>query len=677
MNKKTMETDKKSSGILLDLILCGCLSVFLEVLLEVCDWRSFSLFLGFLEERTWIFCYNCLIIFITFIPVFLVKRKTFVYIFVSAIWAAIGITNGTMLGYRNTPFSAVDITLIKSTLPVVHNYMSTGQLVGLVIVMILVIAALVCLFLYSPISVRKKTLSRRISCIILIMVVFCAATKYGLDKKLLEDRFSNIKLAYQAYGTPYCFMITLLDNGIDRPTDYSGTRVEKVVKEVDKRYDKMEKEEQKTPNIIFIQLESFFDVTRVKDMEFSEDPIPFFRSMQEKYTSGLVSTPSYGAGTANTEFEVISGMNKNFFGAGEYPYKSVLQENTCESMCYALKDLGYTSHAIHNNNASFYDRDYVYANLGFDSFITLEMMNIMEVTPNGWAKDKVLTRYINDALDSTDEQDLIYTVSVQGHGKYPTEPLDTNTIEVTGAATEELNNQYAYYTQQIHEMDEFLQELIEALEQREEDTVLVVFGDHLPDLEVETDDLKEGTKFDTDYFIWDNMGLEKEDENLQTYQLYSKVFGQLGIGSGLINRYHQTYRGTKNYQKNLKLLEYDLLYGNDFAYGRPEAFEATDMRFGVKDVKITSIEKEEEEATLIFRGENFTPYTRIILNGITLETDYGNRSLIQWKGGALKEGDEISIIQKSKTNQHPILWQSPTYIYHEDSVPMLEEKTEE
>ena len=177
--------------------------------------------------------------------------------------------------------------------------------------------------------------------------------------------------------------------------------------------------------------------------------------------------------------------------------------------------------------------------------------------------------------------------------------------------------------------------------------------------------------------LWNNIGLEKEDENLQTYQLYSKVFGQLGIGSGLINRYHQTYRGTKNYQKNLKLLEYDLLYGNDFAYGRPEAFEATDMRFGVKDVKITSIEKEEEEATLIFRGENFTPYTRIILNGITLETDYGNRSLIQWKGGALKEGDEISIIQKSKTNQHPILWQSPTYIYHEDSVPMLEEKTEE
>lgn len=673
MSNKVKADDTKKSAVIRDMILCGILSLGIETILEICDWRSLDLFIVFFKDRTWVFFYNCLIIFITFLPVFLVRRKLFVYILVSAVWLTIGFTNGTMLGYRNTPFTAVDVSLVKSTLPVVSNYMSIGQLVCLVIFFVILIAGLVCLFLYCPKSNRKRTFSRRLICVAATLVIFCGATRYGLDQGLLESRFSNIRLAYRAYGTPYCFSITLFDNGISRPSSYSSTKVEKLVKNIDKKYEKKKKAKKQTPNIIFIQLESFFDITRVKGMEFSEDPIPYFRSMMEQYSSGFVSTPSYGAGTANTEFEVISGMNKNYFGAGEYPYKSILQNNTCESICYALKEEGYTAHAIHNNNASFYDRDYVFANLGFDDFTTLESMNIMEVTPNGWAKDKVLTKYINDALDSTEDQDLIYTISVQGHGEYPTEPLDTNTIEVTGAETEELNNQFAYYTQQIHEMDEFVKELIESLNEREEDTVLVVFGDHLPNLEIEKEDMKTGSKYETDYFIWDNIGLTKEDENLETYQLYSKVLEQLGIGSGLINRYHQTYRGTEDYSKNLKLLEYDLLYGNDFAYGVPEPFEKTEMSFGVKDVRITSIKQDEEKKTLYFTGENFTPYTRIIVNGTTLETDYHNRILIEWPKGSLKEGDEITIIQKSKTNQHPILWQSPTYIYHESGYPVLEE----
>ena len=56
-------------------------------------------------------------------------------------------------------------------------------------------------------------------------------------------------------------------------------------------------------------------------MECSEDPIPNFRKLMEQYSSGYLWVPSVGAGTANTEFEVITGMNLDFFGPGEYPYK--------------------------------------------------------------------------------------------------------------------------------------------------------------------------------------------------------------------------------------------------------------------------------------------------------------------------------------------------------------------
>ena len=65
-NKKT-EKEKKGSGVLIDILLCGFLSVGIETVMEICDWRSVSLFWTFFQERTWVFFYNCLIIFLTFL----------------------------------------------------------------------------------------------------------------------------------------------------------------------------------------------------------------------------------------------------------------------------------------------------------------------------------------------------------------------------------------------------------------------------------------------------------------------------------------------------------------------------------------------------------------------------------------------------------------------------------
>lgn len=677
MNKKKNWKEWLRGSVLLDLILCGILSLVLESILEICDWRSISSFQIFFQEKTWVFFYNCAIIFLTFLPVFFVTKKIFVYLLVFSIWLVIGVTNGIMLGHRNTPFSAVDVALLKSVLPIISNYLNPIEIVLIGILAVVLVVFLVCLFLYSPKTEKKISWPRRLFCLAVIGLMFVGGTKYGLEEGLLEERFSNIRLAYRDYGTAYCFVVTLFDNGIDRPVDYSLYKVDHLMDRIEKKQDKLKKNEKQTPNVIFIQLESFFDVTRVKDLEFSKDPIPFFRSMMKQYSSGFLSVPTYGAGTVNTEFEMITGMNKDYFGAGEYPFKSILQEKASESICYILKEEGYATHAIHNNNATFYDRDYVYSNLGFDTFTTMEMMTVMEKNQIGWVKDKILTKYIGQALDSTEGQDFIYTVSVQGHGDYPTKEISTNTIQVTGAKTESLNYQYSYYASQLKEMDDFLRELTQALAQREEETVLVVFGDHLPSLEIETEDLSNGSKMQTEYFIWNNMNLKKKDENVEAYQLYSKVLTQLGIYSGVMNRYHQTYRESSSYQDNLKLLQYDLLYGNNFAYGVKDPFEATDMRFGVKDIVIDSISMAGDKKNLYFVGDGFTQYTDVYVNDKVKNTDFMGRVLIRWKGGSLSPGDEVYLIQRSKTNQHPVLWKSPTYVYQENGNLVLKESLQE
>lgn len=99
-----------------------------------------------------------------------------------------------------------------------------------------------------------------------------------------------------------------------------------------------------------------------------------------------MKVPSVGAGTANTEFEILTGMTLDYFGAGEYPYKTVLQDETCESMAYNLRELGYRTGVLHNNTGSFYSRNKVFANLGFDYFVSSEYMENLSYNPIGWAK---------------------------------------------------------------------------------------------------------------------------------------------------------------------------------------------------------------------------------------------------------------------------------------------------
>ena len=164
---------------------------------------------------------------------------------------------------------------------------------------------------------------------------------------------------------------------------------------------------------------------------------------KEVKKQNYLTVPAVGAGTANVEFEAITGISARFFGPGEYPYKSILTEKTCESVPYDLRQVGYTSHAIHNHRGAFYNRNTVFSNLGFDTFTCLEYMNNVVKTPKNWAKDTILTENIIDALNSSEGPDYIYTISVQGHGKYPDEEvIEDPVIEVTEAPDEETKWKY-------------------------------------------------------------------------------------------------------------------------------------------------------------------------------------------------------------------------------------------
>ncbi len=417
----------------------------------------------------------------------------------------------------------------------------------------------------------------------------------------------------------------MAQTGIDKPKDYSAETIQELFIDGELGKDGIytpgedDDDSKFKPNIIFLQLESFIDPTISTTVEFSQDPIPNFRKMLSKYSSGYMTVPAVGAGTANVEFEAITGISARFFGPGEYPYKSVLTEKTCESIPYNLSELGYSSHAIHNHRGAFYNRNKVFRNLGFDTFTCLEYMNNVVKTPKNWAKDALLTECIVDALESTDNPDYIYTISVQGHGKYPTEEVITDpVIKVTDAPDEETRLAYEYYVNQVYEMDIFIKELTETLEAYDEDVVLVMFGDHLPALSMTEEELKTGDLYKTQYVIWSNFGMPKKDMDSSTYEISSQVLNRLGISAGMMTKYHQNYRGTKKYRKNLEALSYDMLYGKGYIYGEKNPFKATEMRMGVKPIKIDEIVQIGED--FYIKGQNFTEFSKISLDDEVLKT---------------------------------------------------------
>ena len=642
----------------LTLLLHAGISVVVYFLMEIISRHSFDAAWEYMMDRPLVFAYNAGLIFTTSLIVYLFRKRNFMRLVVWTIWMVLGCINGVLLTTRVTPFTGPDLHLITDAYKIAKKYLPMAGVVFVCILAVLLLIGLVIYFFRSHKYMGPLKYRFHIPAVLLGLLAFAVVTNVALEKRVLSNYFGNIAFAYEDYGFPYCFLTTIFNTGISCPKDYSDEEVKRIQKTEEKL---SETKEGDYPNIIFLQLESFFDPTLVNYLKISEDPIPNFRKLMEAYSSGYFKVPSVGAGTANTEFETITGMSMHYFGPGEYPYKSILKETTCESAPYVLKNLGYTTHAIHNNEANFYGRKSIFPNLGFDTFVSEEYMEREnEKNSLGWVKDRVLVDEIMNCLNSSEGVDYIYTISVQGHGAYPDEPmLDEPEITVSGSATEERNNQWEYYVNEIHEMDEFIGELVAALEAYPEDVVLVMYGDHLPTMDLTVEELENRYLFQTQYVIWDNFGLEKEDENLAAYQMAAAVMDRVGIHEGTILRYHQARRNTKNYQVDLETLQYDLLYGEQYAYDGENPYERTKMRLGLYDLTLDSLQLVSWiDYTYRITGTNFTPSTQMKINGEWYDTVYINSTTLMISGRELDAFDTLTVCQRSNSSTRRVLTKS-------------------
>ncbi len=600
--------------------------VILELVIESLNRKSVTGCIQYMLERPLLFIFNTLIIMLTVSIALFFKREIFVFTTISVVWLIFGIVNFVILQFRVTPFSAVDITLLESAISVSGHYLNPLNIAMIFLAAVLVVVSIICLYRKAPKhthTTQKKIIVSGIAVSLIAFAIFFLRYQSN-SVQALTTNYTNISEAYENYGFVYCFTNSILDTGIGEPEDYSEERVDKIISSLPEAKEVTDKK----PNIIFIQLESFFDVDELKKLKLSKDAIPNFHRLQKKYSNGLLTVPTVGAGTVNTEFEVLTGMSQRDFGTSEYPYKTVLRNTTAESICYDLKKLGYQTHCVHNNEGTFYGRNKVFVNLGFDTFTSMEFMNGLEDNPNGWKKDRILTGEIIETLDSTKGPDFTLGITVQSHGKYQGFEVENALIQVLKAPDEDLKEAYQYYVNQLYEVDQMIGDLVKALEKRKEDTILVLYGDHLPSLDMEKEDLHDSNLYQTQYVIWDNMGLSRKEKNIASYQLYPEVLGRAGIHEGNITRFHQEAEWkTKSYHEDLKVLEYDMLYGEKYAFKGLEPYQPTELLMGTEPVKVDDVVKNEQG--YLMAGSNFTPYSHVLFDGEELSVHWIDSGHIQ------------------------------------------------
>lgn len=623
-------------------------------LVEVISRRDLISAFQFVGTHTLAYLYNSFLVFASLTLVYFFRRRAFWRVVISGFWTILGIINGCVLSNRVTPFGYTDLKCIPELFAMNNTSYFTAEQATIVVFGLGAFALfLVALFIKGPRYQGKlHYVMYPIACLSLFFVGIPLTTNAAQSTNIVADYYTNIAQGYEDYGFVYSFSSSVVDRGMQKPDNYSEDTIAAIETNVETAAEQTTTNGTDGPNIICVLLESFCDPEEINFLETSEDPIPTFHYLEDNFSSGYLTVPVVGAGTANTEFEVLTGMSMQYFGTGEYPYKTILKKTDCEAIASDLSKIGYSSHVVHNNGGNFYSRANAFSMMGFDTFTSKELMNITALTPNGsWSTDDILVNETMKTLDATPGSDFTYTITVCTHGDYPTEPVIENpAITVSGVDDEAQANQWTYYVNQLNASDRFITSLIDRLSQRDEDTVVVMFGDHLPTMGLTDDDMKSGDIYKTKYITWNNFGLEKKDADLYAYQLLASITDSVGIHEGTIFNYHQTQSDSATYLEGLENLQYDILYGKRYCYNGEDLYPASDLVMGIDDVEITDVRPSAIEDKIYIYGKNFTQSSRVFINGEKVSCTQVSTGLLSISKDAISDGDTVVVNQMGSSN---------------------------
>lgn len=426
--------------------------------------------------------------------------------------AAIFLTTANFIKvtYFDEPFYPWDIYLLKNLIGICKEYLN----IPVVIAAVVITAFLIILLLkYRKRVIRylKPNFNLVIMpfAIILFLLNVNVLSDYRLSGQVGVQRswyIGKIEILANGVFAQNYYYLTDLDKYLNsKPEGYSKDAMQAISDKYQAPIDKSvvvstmgaEAKSAEKPNVIAIMSESYWDLTKLNGITFSKD----VAENVHKYQKGLLAPPAIGGGTANTEFEALTGMSLYFMSPGIIAYNAYLRTET-PSIASVFRDNGYSTTAIHPNGGWFYNRDKVYNYFGFEKFYDVSSFDMSTQTKGPHISDYALVDKILETLDSSNKPAFIFAISMENHdpfdNKFSSFDVDIKSDRLNSSQKSIVNG----YAQGLYDADQSLGKLIDTLKKSNKPTLVYFFGDHAPRL---------GT-LDDYYSVYDKLEAKQDAE---------------------------------------------------------------------------------------------------------------------------------------------------------------------
>lgn len=442
---------------------------------------------------------------------------------------------------RGRSFMLQDVASIRTAGQVMGQY--TYEFETRIGITLLVLAVLIYVLLWLP-ELRIEAWLKTRKVLVLSMVVGSISLLQSRDVmgKIPETQINqwDIEGNYQSKGYLFVLLSEMQYLKQEAPEGYSIDAVKEIANTYTKQYDERmgQKETAQAKNILVIMNESWADFRNI-DSEFIS-VTPFIDALSENTIKGWLQVPVFGAGTSNSEYEVLTGNSMQFFGMVDSVYQLYTSGDEW-GMASSAKLQGYHTVAMHPCISTNWNRNIVYPRMKFDEFYSEESWYGGEIEYIRWcASDGSCYDAVERLYEDKKEYEKLFSfvVTMQNHGGYDFAEYES-TVEL------EYNVDYPkaeQYLSLVKESDNAFSELVDYFSEVDEETMIVMFGDHLPSVEEEfyqellgqsmntADLLLKQKLYQTPFVIWTNYDIEEEESvQISTNYFGSYIFEKAGV----------------------------------------------------------------------------------------------------------------------------------------------------
>ncbi|MCL9990332.1 LTA synthase family protein [Enterococcus lactis] len=482
----------------------------------------------------------------------------------------LGFANYMKMSYRQEPIYPDDLKMITEI--GLLKDMTGTMLFTVILAAAGTVLGLFCWYMFRSLKKGRRFQLIRLTTLLVAIGLLGYISNFNNPDNLLRKAYNKTalwipysqKMNYYNTGFIGGFLYNLKVEPMDEPEGYSKAKIKEITEKYQKLADEKNKAvEEESPNIVFVMSESFSDSSRLNGVEVSGEPLADYYEVADQTYSGNMLSQNYGGGTANIEFEALTGFSMALFNAQlTTPYTMLVPKmDQLPSIVSALNAQSYQTTAIHPYNTSMYKREDVYQTLGFDQFISERTMTYTDTIENNpYISDESAYKEVMTLLKEEKAPQFIHLVTMQTHmpynGKY--DRLGYSAEISDGSGTLDLEN----YLQDISYSSAALKQFTEELKNLSRRTLVVFWGDHLPGIYSDTIQAKNDkqTLHETQFLMFDSKGkLEK-----QTTQ--DAITSPFYFAANLMEQTNQTTNGfyqlLLSLEQELPAFERELYYQN-------------------------------------------------------------------------------------------------------------------